>query len=217
MRPTRFSPSFLGSQACGKLLGPGELKLMNDPPCPKRLAGPGLWSSDPHSPLMSQPKVGIPALARRSAPVNSAVRDRQRSKHVVLAEESLHLLAVVRDLVITLRGQLELAAVDATLGAVDVVEVRLDAVERGLHRKSGRVVRHRRDPTDADRLVGHAWLVDRRILLAPAPVAPSRIAPANTATNVAVQRLAPRPRICVLDIAAPRDDCPGRYALFAPG
>ena len=92
-------------------------------------------------------------------------RDGQHREHVVLAEESLHLLAVVRELVVTLRSQLELAAVDAALGAVDVVEVCRDAVEGGLPREAGRVVRRGGNSPDADGLVGHTGLVDRGVLL----------------------------------------------------
>src|SRR5262245_10222326 len=40
---------------------------------------------------------------------------------------------------------------------------------------------------------------------APTSVAPSTVTPTATTTNAAVQRLAPRPRTCVLDIA-PGDD-----------
>ena len=64
---------------------------------------------------------------------------------------------VVRDPVVLLLGQLELAAVDAAL-AVDHVEVGLDALERVAVGAAERV-RHRRDAADVDGVRGDPRLV----------------------------------------------------------
>src|SRR5207302_1694404 len=74
---------------------------------------------------------------------------------------------VVAESIVALRREDELAAADAlVLRRVDVVEVRLSALEGGTPGiVAGGVARHRPDAPDPDLGGGDTRLVDRRVLL----------------------------------------------------
>ena len=89
-------------------------------------------------------------------------QDRRDGEDVVLGEDALDFLQVVQHLVVTFGDELQLPSVDATF-AVDLREVRLDPLE-DVAVGSVERIRNGYDPTNADRVLGDARLVDRGVL-----------------------------------------------------